>query len=77
MIDEVDEKLTKFLSLVPTAQWRAAWNKPPPVWNEQFRQALSSGFVRIGFGGTLSLTATGRKAAKLSYRLDGSQAWQS
>jgi hypothetical protein len=69
----MDEKLTKFLGLVPGANW----HQPPQVWGEQLRQALSAGLVTVGFGGVLKLTDAGREAAKLRYRLDGTQAWQS
>lgn len=55
----MDEKLLKFLRLVPTANWR---QNTPPVWNEQLRQALSDGLVGFGFGGLLKLTDAGRNA---------------
>ncbi|WP_143279270.1 hypothetical protein [Bradyrhizobium ottawaense] len=48
----MDERLKKFLGLVPTANWRS----PPPVWNEQLREALSEGYVEVAFGGRLQLT---------------------
>jgi hypothetical protein len=54
----MDEKLRRFLGLVPTAEWR----RPPPVWNEQMRQALADGFVTVGFGGVLKLTDAGSEA---------------
>ena len=69
----MDEKMTKFLGLVPTANWY----QPPKVWNEQVRQALSDGLITVGFGGLIKLTDAGREAAKMRYRLDGTQAWQS
>jgi hypothetical protein len=53
----MDEKLTKFLSLVPNANWR--WITPP-VWDVQLRQSLSDGLVAVGFGGVLVLTDAGR-----------------
>jgi len=56
----VDEMLTKFLRLVPGANWRS----PPSVWNDQFRQALSDGLVIVGFGGVLKLTDIGRALAR-------------
>jgi hypothetical protein len=48
----MDDQLRKFLDLVPTANWRS----PPPVWNEQLREAISEGFVEVAFGGRLQLT---------------------
>ena len=52
----MDEKLAKFLKLVPGASWRM----PPPVWNEQLRQALNENLVKVDFGGVLKLTIAGR-----------------
>jgi hypothetical protein len=60
----MDEQLKKFLALVPTANWR----QPPNVWNQQLREALSEGFITVGFGGVLKLTDAGREAAKLDPR---------
>ena len=51
----MSERLVTFLNLVATANWR----QPPPVWNEQLRQALSDDLVRIGFGGVIKLTDAG------------------
>jgi hypothetical protein len=53
----MDEKLTKFLSLVPSANWRG---NTPQVWNVQLRTSLSDGLVAVGFGGVLVLTDAGR-----------------
>jgi hypothetical protein len=54
----MDEKLKKFLELVPNASWR----RPPPVWNEQLRAALSEGYIKVGFGGGLQLSEAGKLA---------------
>ena len=54
----MDQKLREFLRLVPGAGWR----RPPPVWNEQLRAALSEGYIKIGFGGGLQLSEAGRMA---------------
>jgi hypothetical protein len=70
----MDEKLTKFLTLVPNANWRG---NTPQTWSIQLRQSLSDGLVAVGFGGVLMLTDAGRGAAKLGYRIEGSQQWQS
>lgn len=51
-----DDRLMKFLKLVPSANWRM----PPPVWNKQFRHALSDRLVTVGFAGVLKLTDAGR-----------------
>lgn len=52
----MDEKLAKFLKLVPGASWQM----PPPVWNEQLREALNDHLVTVGWGGVLELTSAGR-----------------
>lgn len=52
-----DEKLMRFLDLVPNANWRG---NVPAVWNEQLREALSEGLVTVGFGGLLKLTDAGK-----------------
>jgi hypothetical protein len=54
----MDQKLREFLQLVPNASWR----RPPPVWNTQLREAISAGYVKVGFGGGLQLSDTGRVA---------------
>lgn len=54
-----DDKLTKFLNLVPRANWR---QDMPRIWNEQLRQALSDNLVTVGWGGALILTDAGRAA---------------
>jgi hypothetical protein len=51
-----DEKLLKFLSIVP----RANWLHVPSVWNEQLRQALGDNLIRVGWGGRIELTEAGR-----------------
>lgn len=51
MAPQQEDKLARFLALVPTANWKT----PPAVWNEQFRQALSDGLVKIGWGGVIKL----------------------
>ncbi len=58
----MDEKLAKFLKLVPGASWRM----PPAVWNEQLRRALSDHLVTVGFGGVLELTSAGRARITVS-----------
>lgn len=55
-----DDKLVKFLKLVPSANWK----QPPSVWGEQLRRSLSEGFVSVGFGGILKLTDAGRSTIK-------------
>lgn len=52
---EAGDRDTRFLSLVRTARWRDV----PPAWRECLRSALSSGWVRVGWGGVLELTAQG------------------
>jgi hypothetical protein len=54
----MDQKLREFLQLVPNASWR----RPPPVWNAQLREAISAGYVKVGFGGGLQLSDAGRAA---------------
>lgn len=54
----MDQKLRQFLELVPNASWR----RPPPVWNEQLRAALSEGYIKVGFGGGLQLSEAGKAA---------------
>jgi hypothetical protein len=54
----MDQKLKQFLELVPNASWR----RPPPVWNEQLRAALSAGYIKVGFGGWLQLSEAGKAA---------------
>lgn len=64
-MSEKTEKLKRFLALVSTAGWRAAaagGNTVPGVWNEQFREALAKGLLKIGFGGVIKLTEKGKKA---------------
>lgn len=56
----MDEKLIKFLKLVPSARWRDV----PKVWNEQLRAALSDDFIKIGWGGVIELTDAGKTAAR-------------
>lgn len=51
-----EEKLTRFLRLVPQANWR----RPPAVWAESVREALSDKLVTIGFGGVMKLTEAGK-----------------
>lgn len=51
-----NDKLTRFLSLVPQANWR----HPPAVWSVAVREALSDGLVGVGFGGVMMLTDAGR-----------------
>jgi len=51
-----DDRLGRFLSLVPGARW----HQPPPTWNDVFREAISERFVRIGWGGVLELTDEGK-----------------
>jgi len=53
----MSDKLANFLRRVPTANWRI----PPPIWNEELREALNEGFVTFGFGGVLKLTEAGRQ----------------
>lgn len=50
----MDERLIKFLQIVPSAGWR----KVPKGWNEEFRKALSDGLVKVGWGGIIQLTAS-------------------
>jgi hypothetical protein len=57
------ERLTKFLSIVPTAG--AGWcRNVPPVWNAELRAALSDNLIKIGWGGRIELTDAGRDAVK-------------
>ena len=58
----MDEKLVKFLDLVPGASWQM----PPPVWNEQLRQALNDHLVTVGWGGVLKLTESGQQKRRLA-----------
>ena len=53
----MDEKMAKFLDLVPTANWRL----PPAVWSEQLQAALSDNLVTVGWGGVLKLTEDGKR----------------
>lgn len=53
---ETDEKLSRFLKIVPSANWRHV----PEVWGEQFRRALSDNLVKVGWGGWIELTESGR-----------------
>lgn len=50
-----DRNMEVFLSLVPLAGWRDV----PRVWSEQFREALSGGLVKVGWGGVIELTDAG------------------
>ena len=59
----MDEKMLKFLSVVPNANWRG---NMPLIWNDQLRQALSNGLVTVVFGGLLRLTDAGRAALRQS-----------
>lgn len=52
------DRLLIFLDLVPTARW----SQPPDVWGQQLREAMSEGFVTVGWGGVLKLTDAGRAA---------------
>lgn len=54
------ESLTKFLKIVPCANWRHV----PAVWSDQLRLALSDGLVTVGWGGVLKLTDEGRLRTK-------------
>lgn len=54
-----DEKMRRFLSAVKTLDWRA--RHVPKVWNDQYHEALSEGFVQIHFGGSIRLTETGHE----------------
>lgn len=54
----MNDRLAIFLDLVPTARW----SQPPAVWGPQLREALSEGFVTVGWGGILKLTDAGREA---------------
>lgn len=42
------EKMDQFLNLVA-----GGMTKPPPVWNEELREALSKGLVTVGWGGAI------------------------
>ena len=53
-------RLKKFLAVVQSAQWRAG--RVPPVWNAEYRTALSDSLVRVGWGGAIELTDAGREA---------------
>lgn len=54
--EAVEEKLLKFLNLVPNANWRG---NVPAVWNEQLRHSLTDRLVTIGWGGRLNLSEAG------------------
>jgi len=56
------EPMVKFLRLIPMSNW----TQPPTVWNPQYREALSGGLVRVGWGGRLALTDAGRAALSLA-----------
>lgn len=58
----MDEKMVKFLDLVPTANWRL----PPAVWSEQLQAALSDNLVTVGWGGVLKLTESGQHRRRLT-----------
>jgi len=59
----MDDRLKAFLILVPTANWSKS---PPRVWSEQTRQALSEGYIRMGWGSRIQLTDAGKNALALS-----------
>lgn len=52
--------LHQFLDCVRLVRWR----KPPKVWNEIYREALSERYVKVGFGGVLELTEAGSSFLK-------------
>lgn len=54
----MNDRLLIFLDLIPTSRW----SQPPTVWGPQLREALSEGFVSVGWGGILKLTDAGREA---------------
>ena len=58
-----DETMKKFLERVQSANWI---QPPPKIWNRQYREALSEGFVKVGWGGRLALTDAGRTALSQS-----------
>lgn len=53
-----DRNMEVFLSLVPLAGWKEV----PPPWQDKFREALSAGLVKMGWGGIIELTELGKLA---------------
>ena len=51
-------RTTKFLYVCQTAKWHSV----PRTWATEFRDALSGGLVRVGFGGIIELTSAGHRA---------------
>lgn len=58
----MDEKLIKFLKLVPAARW----HQVPQVWNDQLCAALADRLVTVGWGGMIKLTDEGVQIAARS-----------
>lgn len=55
-----DRNMEIFLTLVPLAGWR---KEVPPPWRDSFREALSNGLVKVGWGGRIELTDLGELAS--------------
>lgn len=53
-------KMHEFLSAVRTSDFHSG--KVPRVWNDEYREALSSSYVAIHFGGSVRLTEAGHDA---------------
>lgn len=53
-------RLAEFLALIRGGSFSNG--RPPRVWNAEYREALGSDLVRIGWGGKIELTEAGRKA---------------
>jgi len=55
-----DEKLIRFLKAADGARW----SHVPSVWLEQLRTALNENLVKVGWGGIIELTETGKIAKR-------------